>query len=260
MRVTSVAAAVLCLALASSGCLGSGGGLFGGGGPGPKDYVSDDDYTKWVIEVDIIEGQAPPGGVLDFVRTRLAGVVSKPDGVEIRIDDTLPARGGTWSQKDVLDYSGAHFDTDTSGNTVAIHLLFVDGTYDQGNVLGATFSRESSSGQVVETGPIVIFSDVIRDGCALLCLDDSEPQFRAVTTHEFGHAMGLVDNGIDMVRPHEASTCGNPPQPDEGHSSNPRSVMNCDVETTGIFNIGGGPPTEFDSDDRADLCAAGGKC
>lgn len=247
--------AVLCLAVASSGCFG--GGLFGGGGPGPKDFVSDDRYTKWVIEVDTVEGQAPPAGVLDFVKGRLTSVVSKPDGIEVRVDQTLPARGGSWSQKDLLDYSAANFQASTSGKTAAIHLLFVDGSYDKGNVLGATFSRERA-GEVVQTGPIVVFSDAIRNGCALLCLDESVPQFQAVLTHEFGHAIGLVDNGIEMVSPHEAATCqGNP---DEGHSTSTRSVMHCDVETTGIFNIAGGPPTDFDADDRADLCAAGGRC
>jgi hypothetical protein len=253
VRVWSVAVAGLCLALASSGCLGSGGGLFGGGGPGPKDYVSSDDYTKWVIEVDSIQGQAPPGGVLDFVKGRLAAVVDKPDGIEMRIDESLPARGGTWSSKDLTDYSSAHFQAGTSGKTAAIHLLFVDGTYEEGNVLGATFSRETSSGKVVETGPIVIFSEAIRGGCGPLCLGGSTPQFQAVVTHEFGHAIGLVDNGIDMQRDHEDGA-------HPGHSTNARSVMYWEVETVGIFNLAGGPPTEFDADDRADLCAAGGRC
>ena len=250
----SVALAVLCLAVATSGCLGSGGGgLFGGGGPGPKDYVSDDRYTKWVIEVDIIQGQEPPAGVLDFVKSRLASVVSKPDGIEVRIDETLQPRGGTWSQKDLLDYSDAHFQTATSGKTAAIHLLFVDGTYEQGDVLGATFSRESSSGKVVSTGPVIIFSESIEGGCLALCLTGTGPAFRAVVTHEFGHAIGLVNNGVPMQRDHEDEA-------HPGHSSNSGSVMYWEVETTGIFNLAGGPPTDFDADDRADLCAAGGRC
>lgn len=250
----------LCLAVASGGCIGSGGGgLFGGGGPGPEDYVSDDQYTKWVIEVDSIQGQAPPAGVLDFVKGRLDAVVSKPDGVEMRVDQTLPSRGGTWSQKDLLDYSEAHFQTPTSGKTAAIHLLFVDGVYEQGNVLGATFSRETASGRVVETGPIIIFSDVIRDNCAPLsgCLSGDAAIFRPVLVHEFGHALGLVNNGLEMQSNHEDAE-------HPGHSSNCDSVMYWQVETTGIFSFlcGGrtSPSTEFDAQDRADLCAAGGKC
>src|SRR5688500_9360486 len=138
-KVTGVQTCALPISLGLAGCIGSGGGGLFGGGPGPKDYVSDDRYTKWVVEVDVVQGQDPPAGVLDFLRGRLAAVVSKPDGVEIRIDDSLPARGGTWSQRDILDYSDAHFQAATSGKTVAIHLMFLDGTYDQGSVLGATF-------------------------------------------------------------------------------------------------------------------------
>lgn len=249
VRAWTVAVAGLLLAVSSAGCLDA----FGvGRGPGPHDYVSDSTYTKWVIEVDTIQGMAPPAGVLDFVKGRLAAVVAKPDGIEMRIDDTLPARGGTWSQKDLLDYSAAHFDTKTSGNTVAIHLLFLDGTYQQG-VLGAAFSRETRSGEVVETGPVVIFSQAIRNGCGPLCLSGTTPAFRAVVLHEFGHAIGLVNNGIDMVRPHE-----DPNHP--GHSSNSRSVMWWEVETSGLFNLGGGPPTEFDADDKADLCRVSKRC
>ncbi|MEA3137800.1 MAG: hypothetical protein QOJ26_847 [Thermoplasmata archaeon] len=258
VRGSVVAVACLCLAFASSGCLGSGGGIFGGGGPGPKDFVSDDQYTKWVIEVDTVQGQDPPAGVLDFLKGRLVGAVSKPDGVEIRIDETLPARGGTWSQKDVLDYSDAHFQTATSGKTAALHLMFVDGAYEQSNVLGVTFSRATGSGRVVETGPVVIFSNSIRSNCGPICASGTTPAFRSVLVHEFGHAMGLVNSGIDMVKPHEASTCNN--APDHGHSSNTQSVMNCSVETNGIFSLLNTPPTEYDGDDHADLCNAGGKC
>jgi hypothetical protein len=258
VRAWSVGVVVLALAVAASGCLGSGGGLFGGGGPGPKDYVSGDQYTKWVIEVDTVTGQSPPGGVLDFLKNRLLTVVDKPEGVEIRVDDTLPARGGVWTQNDVLDFSDAHFDTDTSGKTVAIHLLFLDGSYEQGTVLGATFSRESNSGKVVSTGPVIIFSQAIKDGCGPLCLSGTTPAFRSVLVHEFGHAIGLVNNGVDMVRPHEASSCNG--NPDRGHSTNSQSVMSCSVETSGIFNLAGTPPNDYDGDDRNDLCNAGGKC
>ena len=242
------------LAFVSGGCL-DGMGL-GSVGPGPEDYVSGDGYATWVIEVDSVQGQAPPSGVLDFVKGRLAAVVDKPGGIEMRVDDTLPARGGTWSQKDLTDYSKAHFDARSSGGTAAIHLVFVDGRYEDGIVLGATLSRETRSGDVVETGPIFIFSDAIRDGCTPLngCLTGADSIFRAVTVHEFGHAIGLVNNGIGMVRDHEDDA--NP-----GHSTNRDSVMYYAVETTNVFNLfSGGPPTDFDADDRADLCRAGGKC
>lgn len=241
VRVWSLAVACLALAAASGGCLGDS--LFGD--VRPHDYLSDRDYTTWVIEVDTVQGQAPSSGALDLLRSRLAEVADKPGGIEIRSSDTLPARGGTWSSRDIQDLSSSSRDTKTSGSTVVTHLLFLDGQFRTEDVIGVAIGHET----------IAIFSQTIRDNCTPLngCLTGADSVFRAVLVHEFGHAMGLVDNGIRMVNPHED---GEHP----GHSNNDGSVMYWAVETTNIFNVfSGGPPTTFDSNDKADMRAAGGK-
>lgn len=230
----------------------------------PHDFLSASEYTKWVVEIDAADGQLAPGEALATLRNRLEGVVNKPDGIEFRSSETLPARGGTWSDKDLLQLSDAHRDVDTGGQTAALHLLFVDGSYEQQGVLGVTYTSKRSDGSVVASGPIVIFSESIREACAPVVLVspcvDINSYWAAVLVHEFGHALGLVNNGVPMQRNHEATECNG--SPDKGHSSNTASVMHCDVEQVNITNAfgGGGPPTSFDADDKADLCAAGGKC
>lgn len=238
--------ALACLALAAAmalgGCLGNGG-LFGGG-IGPRDYLSDSDYSTWIIEVDSVTGQAPPQSALDLVRTRMQEVANKPGGIEVRPSDTLPARGGTWSARDIVDLDASTQDTKTHGRTVVTHLLFLDGQFEQENVIGVAIGH----------GTIAIFSETIRGACGPLCLGGTDGIFRSVLVHEFGHILGLVNNGIAMVEPHE--------DPDHrGHSSNRNSVMWWQVETLDIFSVfTGGPPTTFDGNDKADLCRAGGKC
>lgn len=247
MRVGIVAALALSASLASTGCLGGG---FFGGAPHPRDYVSDDDYSRLVVEVDVIEGQAPSSGVLDLLRARLASVVSKPGGVEVRVDDTLEPRGGTWSARDIRDYSEAHQDDSTGGDTVVLHILYLDGEFEQQNALGVTLGTRNPT----TTGPIAIFSETLRNACGPLCLSGTDPAMRAVTVHEAGHALGLVNNGIGMRTPHEDGA-------HPGHSNSRASVMYWEVETTSIFTVfTGGPPTDFDANDRADLCDAGGRC
>lgn len=254
----------LVLVFAMSGCLR--GVLGTDSGAGPVDYVSAKTYTKWVIEVDTVEGMAAPSAAMDTLKQRLQSVANKPDGIDIVYDDSLPARGGTWSLKDVTDFSRAHMDTATSGKTAALHLMFLDGSYANGNVLGVTVSKVSATGKVIATGPIAIFSQALRNACSPVGVPpcfDALPGWKAVLVHEFGHAMGLVDNGIPMVEPHEASTCtvGSQTYEDDGHSDNQNSVMFCTVEQANLFTFfSGGPPTDFDAKDRADLCAAGGKC
>ncbi|MEA3203620.1 MAG: hypothetical protein QOI63_1299, partial [Thermoplasmata archaeon] len=135
---------------------------------------------------------------------------------------------------------------------VTTHLLFLTGHYvgDDGNrkVLGVTYGH----------GLVAIFSDSVKSACTspiplLGC--DATPYFRAVLVHEFGHAIGLVDNGAPMVHNHEAGTCNN--APDRGHSANQGSVMFCQVESSLGFSLfgSGGPPTDYDDNDRADIKA-----
>lgn len=239
------------VALALPGCFG---GVFGSDPPGPRDYVSSKDYDTWVIEIDTIQGMAPPASALNLLKARLESVANKPGGIELRTDDNLPARGGTWTLGDVEAYSKAHLDAKTKGDTVVLHLMFLDGRYSTDDVLGVTLSR-SRDGKVVSTGPIAIFSDTIRDSCSLATLcTSSDPVWGPVLVHEFGHAMGLVDNGAPMKANHE-----DPGHP--AHSNNRNSVMYWAVETSDVLTtFTGGIPSDFDANDRADLCGIGGKC
>lgn len=240
------------LLLGLPGCLN---GLTNSADAGPRDYVSNAKYDKWVIELDITEGKTVPSSALSLLQTRLNEVANKPGGIVVTRDDTLPKRGGTWSQDDLLKTHERTFDGKTGGDTVYLHLMVVDGTYEDSNVLGVTYSRATSSGKVVSTGPIVLFADRINSVCNVLCVTfGSNEIWQAVLVHEFGHAMGLVDNGAPMQRNHE-----DPEHP--GHSNNQASVMYYAVETTSIATVfQNGPPTQFDANDKSDLCALGGKC
>lgn len=238
------------------GCLKSVG-IGGSDAPGPVDYVSGKTYDRWIIEMDVVDGMAPPPDAINYLVARLKEVVNKPGGVEVRSSETLAKHGGTWTQKDLLDTATRTQDIETDGNTVVLHLLFVDGQYATANVLGVTYTYSTAGGHVTASGPIVLFSEVIKDTACPpplgLCLNELAI-WEAVMVHEFGHAMGLVDLGAPQKRDHE-----DPDHP--GHSANKGSVMYYAVETIDIVNVfQGGPPTTYDADDKADLCALGGKC
>lgn len=255
MRAAAVALVVLAFAL--PGCL-KGIGIGGSDGPGPVDYVSNKKYGTWVIEMDYVEGQQPPTDALTYLEARLEEVVDKPGGVEIRRGEALAPHGGSWSQKDVLDTDGRTRDLETGGGTVVLHLMFLDGRYaPNADVLGVTYTSSTGSGRVTSSGPIAIFSEAIRGAACPpplgICLNE-QAIWRAVLVHEFGHAMGLVDLGAPMQRDHEDDE-------HPGHSTNQNSVMYYAVETVNVANVfRNGPPTTFDADDKADLCALGGKC
>jgi hypothetical protein len=241
--------ALVAVPLALAGCLQ---GLVGGGGVSAADYASSKTYRTWVIEVDHSSGAAPDSGLLDFVKGRLNSVVQK-DSITFQDGETLSTDPNhAWTDAEVQSFADQHRSIRTQGSQVATHLLFLTGhsADDSGNsrVLGITYGHEL----------IAIFSDSVKVSCANvlpLFPCDPAPYFRAVLVHEFGHAIGLVNNGAPMQQNHEAATCNN--KPDQHHSANQGSVMFCQVETSLAFGLfgSGGPPTDFDDNDRADVRA-----
>lgn len=241
MTRVAVLASLLLAALLLPGCYGP---IFGGRSVGPEDYIRGD-YRKWHVEVDYSAGERPASAILSFAHDKIAPLVNKPDGMEFQTNDQLPAEAGkVWSDADVLAYARQHRSVQTGGTTVVTHLMFLSGRHATEGVLAVTYDYDL----------IAVFPQVLRDSCTPLNLCTSpDPALRAVLLHEFGHALGLVNRGIAMVHPHEATECNG--RPDDGHSSSTRSVMFCAVETREILALlrDGGIPQDFDANDKEDL-------
>lgn len=231
----------LLLVPAFAGCLT---GLLDGDSVSPKDLITDQ-KSKWVIEIDYVQGHRPSQDAIDLLKSRMNALVHK-DSIQVIVDDVIPSQKQGLKVSDFERLKDAHKDQSNSDDTVVTYVLYVDGgsasDTDEGKVLGLAYSHNT----------VVMFDETINNA-ANLRFSATEIE-RAVLVHEFGHILGLVNNGIPMKTPHEHST-------EKKHSDNPNSVMTPAVETTtNLFNIIGGLPTAFDADDKADICAFGGKC
>ena len=235
--VPTVRAAMLgavLLAVTFSGCFGQNDH------GSPYDYVRDSKYDTWVIEIDYVQGHQPSADVLSTLRSRMGELVHK-DTITTDLDDQIEGRS-VWSRGDIDALRDRHGDQRTRGSTAVTHLVFVDGRYEKETTLGVAVGHDF----------VVIFSERIATACSsdVLCFPADEVQVRkAVLVHEFGHIIGLVDNGVPMVNSHGDGTA---------HSTNQNSVMYATADTTGIFGLNN-IPTTFDSNDKLDICRAGGK-
>lgn len=218
------------------------------------DLIAGDPFTDLVIEIDHAPGREPSVGAREHLIGELRNVTSKTRisvKLQASLDDDPDKR---WTAADLVALEATTRSTEHKAPVALLHVLYPAGEFVNESVAGITIS-----GTVI--GPVVVFLDAIDElqsplGPIALPREARDEIERATLLHEAGHAMGLVDNGLPMVRDHED------PQ-SEGHSSNPDSVMYWQVETiNGIreaFLHDGAIPAYFDADDRADLRSVGGR-
>jgi hypothetical protein len=118
----------------------------------------------------------------------------------------------SWTPRDIMDMA-EDFITENSTSPVAEYFVFFVKGYlnedgkDDKSVIGASLSG---------TPVIVIFKDVVvLTGGTTILADYLE---QATLVHEFGHAMGLVNNGVPLTSNHQDSANGH-------HCKNPNCVM-----------------------------------
>ena len=94
---------------------------------------------------------------------------------------------------------------------------------------------------------MAIFKDSVDEAEGFLGRPSAEEVERAVTVHEAGHLLGLVNLVYTSPIDHEDPN-------HKGHSNNEDSVMYWAIESNDVGNfITGDIPDEFDDDDKSDL-------
>lgn len=220
--------------------------------------------TRLVVEVDVQEGAepftgpAPYGDTWDLTEENLGALVG--DDKELSVPSTLGEMGavtdvpaGDLDIEQLLEVSAANRDVsaDGDGSTAAYHVLFLDRFFEangerQRNVLGVSIS---------ERRVIAMFKPVIGEGGIVFPEGVDRFVEQATIVHELGHSLGLVNNGLPMVRDHE-----DPEHP--AHCANDRCVMYylnegaTDAAEFARDAIGGGDIVLFDDDCLDDAAAA----
>jgi hypothetical protein len=132
-------------------------------------------------------------------------------------DGTISSRGAdhAWTFGELQQLADEQNDLVLAGDAIAIHIMFVDGhsadDSDSGKVLGLAWSNRH----------LVMFKQTIE----VLCAADSIPPLLrdrlcagaelSIWTHEVGHVIGLVDNGLPMVADHKDGDHGAHDQSDD---------------------------------------------
>jgi hypothetical protein len=166
--------------------------------------------TEVVVEVDYQPGAEPytgpnlDGDTWDLFTTNAKALFDgAPRTLTIpttlaqmqRLDDVT---GQDFNVNQILGIASAHRDQHDTASRRSFYVLFLDGYFDdaQGRnnqVLGVSIGT---------TGVIAVFKPVIKQSGTGLGAG-IEPQVEQTTlAHEFGHAVGLVDNGVALTSNH----------------------------------------------------------
>lgn len=205
------------------------------GGPGAyaRTLLRPQPVTQIVVEVFQQANAHPLQHSLDHALSMLKQVTGKQVALSGPVD--LPGSGGSIDENQIKDMADRYSKVPQSTTQAVVHLLFLNGSYKgDTSVLGISVRGDTAAlmvDQVARTARMSLMSrSVIED---------------AVTEHELGHLLGLVDLVLQTGRQ-------DPKHP--GHSRNEASVMYYAIESDVVSQVlKGPPPVDFDDADRADL-------
>ncbi len=205
--------------------------------------LSDEVYKKLEVEIIHMQGYTPTSSTISNLQSFLSSCLKKPGGITISLKEIPTQSQSSYSTSDLKSIENNHRTIYNVGNTIAASIIIVDGAYTNNNVLGIAYKNTS----------MAIFGGTIEENSGGISKPSRSKLESTVLNHEFGHVLGLVNVGSNMVENHEAND-------HEGHCNNDNCLMYYAAETTEIasFLVGNDIP-ELDNNCEQDLTANGGK-
>lgn len=257
--------ALLSLALSTASC--GSGSTSGPGTPGdpsdpmtadPIDHLYAKTTTELPLEIDYQVGAEPYTGTLisadtwNLFRVNADALFNKQKNVTVpsslaQMESLSDISGSDFTSQQILDIATKHRGTLSTTNSTSFYVLFLNGYFNDGK----TVRQDVLGVSIGKTGVIAMFKPVI----ASTSVFPNTRKFVEQSTliHEFGHAVGLVNNGVAMVEPHQDDAHG-------AHDSASSCVMYYANEGSSaavefVRNLRNGDEVLFDSKCLADVAA-----
>ncbi len=178
--------------------------------------VFDPAIANVVIEIDYEHGQEPYtgpilgfGDTFDTVTTNIDRLFAHHKNLSIpRVLGDMEDIGDVPDEEitadDILALAAAHRSQHDTASTKSYYLIFLsghfaDGTGVQSGVIGVSIGN---------TGVIAMFKDVVRSTAVIGVPNVERYVEQSTMTHELGHGVGLVDNGVHMTTNHRDAPHG----------------------------------------------------
>jgi len=151
-------------------------------------YLENDTYNEVIIEYDYVSSYEPTQTAKNILEKRIEEYTDKEEIItdvddEIRWEHT----SSSYDRNDISDMKEAYMDHERGGETISIHVLYLNGFWE-GNPEVLGLSKKPYS--------IVVFQGVIESFADETNLEPEKIE-PAVLVHEFGHLLSLVGTGYE---------------------------------------------------------------
>lgn len=213
-----------------------------GPGQSAQDYVNGSKYKSVTVEILHMASAKPTAASVDNLKSFLETFLDKNS---IRFIYTSIPNGdkSTYSFDEIRAMELEHRTVFNSGDNLSACLFFVNadfsGNSGNGSVLGVAYNNTS----------MAVFEKTLKDNTGGIFQPSLSTVETTVMEHEFGHLMGLVNNGAPLQSDHHDSANG-------AHCDVQSCLMYYAVEGSDFLtNLQGGNVPQLDSQCQADLDA-----
>jgi len=227
---------------------GNNGGNDQNVGVSAQDFLTSDTYSNLVVEIQYASGYEPPQGAVNNLQSLLNERLNKPGGVSITTTEIAAPGQDTYSTADLRAIEDNNRTQFTNGNTIAAYFFFADGGFSQdtenSKILGVAYRNTS----------MALFQETIENNSGGVGQPSTSLLTSTVMNHEFGHILGLVNNGTPVQSDHHDAANG-------AHCDVEDCLMYWQAETSGGLGdlVGMSSPPPLDPQCIDDLQANGGK-
>jgi hypothetical protein len=200
-------------------------------------------YKSLKIEIQYMPGLEPEPDAVKIFVDLLNEKLNKPAGISVEVKQINPTILTIFDLSDISGIELRNRTAYTKGEQMGAYVLFIDGSYYHGNILGLTYTSTS----------ICFFGESLKYFLSGGTHEDKIKKTALILLHEFGHLLGLVNIGSPMVVFHLDNNNGN-------HCNNNKCLMHHTLEeinpNVDRFLL---ETPSFDKNCSDDLKANGGK-
>lgn len=211
-------------------------------GESAMDLLSGQKFDELLIEIQYMPDMRPTSGAVDNLFDFLSNRLNK-ENIRVTYKEIVSGGKNAYTIDDVRSIEEANRESFNSGGEIATYFLFLDAEYSTPNVLGIAYRNTS----------MALFESTLKENSGGLFRPSLTTLETTVLEHEFGHILGLVNNGSPLQSDHQDEEHGK-------HCDVEDCLMYYAVETTDfVSNLSGGNIPNLDAQCLADLKANGGK-